>query len=70
MGTHEINPKIVALQTHVSGGSSLIKIEEIKKGFHLLFTNFLDMLHVNYKTSKVDAIGEESNKFGINQRGI
>jgi hypothetical protein len=28
------------------------------KGIHILFINFLDMLHINYNTSKIDTIGK------------
>jgi hypothetical protein len=54
----KINTKIVAFQTRILGGYSLIPSEQQMNGIHLLFINFSDMLHISYTTSKVDTIGE------------
>jgi hypothetical protein len=48
---------MVASQTHILGGSSLIPSEQHMHGIHLFFINFSDMFHINYTNSKVDATG-------------
>jgi hypothetical protein len=42
---------------HILGGSPLILSEQQSNGIHILLIKFLDMLRIDYTTSKVDTIG-------------
>jgi hypothetical protein len=52
-----VNTKIVAFQTHILGGSSLILSEQHINLIHILFITFSSILNISYTTSKADTIG-------------